>query len=92
MSRYIIIGAALACLASAASATEAIDYSYDARGRLTAVTHGGSVNSGIVTTYQFDAADNRTSVTTTGSPFNNAPMRVIVVPLGTLVVLPIGPA
>lgn len=52
--------------AVAASATETITYTYDARGRLIQVNHSGSVNNGVQTTYAQDKVDNRTNVTTTG--------------------------
>ena len=55
-------------MASAANATETITYSYDARGRVTAVVHSGTVNNSQSTTYSHDKADNRTNVATTGAP------------------------
>lgn len=51
----------------AASAAETITYVYDARGRLVQVTHSGSVNNGVQTTYTYDKTENRTNVTTTGA-------------------------
>ena len=58
---------ALALISSAASATETVTYSYDARGRLIQVARTGTVNNGVTTVYQLDKADNRSSKTTTGS-------------------------
>lgn len=58
----------LALMPSAASATETITYTYDARGRLVQVARTGTVNNGVTTTYQIDKADNRTNKATTGSP------------------------
>lgn len=55
-------------LPSVAGASETISYSYDARGRLKQVSHSGSVNNGVTTTYGYDKANNRTSKTTTGAP------------------------
>ena len=52
----------------AAHAAETITYTYDARGRLVAVVHTGTVNNGVSRTYTIDKADNRTNKTTTGSP------------------------
>jgi hypothetical protein len=49
-------------------ASETINYSYDALGRLTNVSHSGAVNGGTSSSYQFDPADNRTNVTTSGAP------------------------
>jgi YD repeat-containing protein len=64
--------AAAAVLAAAAAAppagNETINYSYDARGRLTNVTHSGSVNNNVVTNYTYDKADNRVTVNVTGAP------------------------
>jgi YD repeat-containing protein len=60
------IGAAL--VAVAAYATETIQYKYDARGRLIQVSHSGTVNNNVVSNYTYDKADNRNTVTTTGSP------------------------
>ena len=83
--RYIA-AAALALLPSLAHASETITYSYDAKGRLTQVAHTGSVNNGVVATYKFDAADNRSSVTVEG-----ALPRVVVVPLNGFTVIPLPP-
>ena len=55
--------AMLALYATSALASEMIAYSYDARGRLTKVSHGGSVNDGLTACYGYDLADNRTNVT-----------------------------
>lgn len=60
----LIIGLTLPVLAHA---TETVAYTYDAKGRLVAVVHSGSVNNGKTTTYTIDKADNRTNVTTTGA-------------------------
>jgi YD repeat-containing protein len=69
MRRTIILaGASLAVFASsAATASETINYSYDARGRLVQVAHTGSVNNGVTTAYAFDKADNRVNKATTGA-------------------------
>jgi hypothetical protein len=50
-----------------ASASETVTYTYDAKGRLIGVVHGGNVNNGVQTVYTYDPADNRTNVTVTGS-------------------------
>ena len=60
--------AALIGIAAMASATETINYHYDARGRLVKVVRTGTVNNGVNTSYTHDKADNRTNVTVTGSP------------------------
>jgi hypothetical protein len=49
-------------------ASETTNYSYDALGRLTNVSHSGAINGGTTSSYQFDPADNRTNVTTSGAP------------------------
>lgn len=53
------------------AAGEATTYSYDAKGRLVTVARAGTVNSGVTAQYGYDKADNRSTVSTTGSP--NAP-------------------
>lgn len=55
-------------VATAAFASETITYSYDAKGRLVAVAHSGTVNNNVVTSYSFDHADNRANSNTTGAP------------------------
>ena len=55
----------LTLVPTAASATETITYTYDARGRLVQVVHSGTVNNGVATSYTIDKADNRTNKTTT---------------------------
>lgn len=57
--------------AFAASASETINYTYDARGRLVQVKHSGTMNNNVTANYQYDKADNRTNVNVT-SP-NPAP-------------------
>ncbi|HEY0623275.1 hypothetical protein [Sphingomonas sp.] len=64
-----VIGlAALTGLAAAALASETVTYSYDARGRLVAVKHSGTVNNNVQANYSYDKADNRTNKTVTGAP------------------------
>lgn len=58
---------ALAAVATA-NASETLNYSYDARGRLVRVQHSGSVNANVVTNYGYDKADNRTLKNVTGAP------------------------
>ncbi|HEY0625545.1 MAG TPA: hypothetical protein VGD10_02310 [Allosphingosinicella sp.] len=55
---------AVASCAAPAFAAETITYSYDVHGRLVKVERQGTVNSGKVTTYTIDKADNRASKTT----------------------------
>jgi YD repeat-containing protein len=45
-----------------------VTYSYDARGRLVQVTHTGTVNNNVASSYTYDKANNRTNKTTTGAP------------------------
>jgi YD repeat-containing protein len=58
---------ALCALASAASASETVAYSYDALGRLTATTTTGSVNNGAGSAIAYDPAGNRTAYSVTGA-------------------------
>lgn len=61
-----VLGASF-LLASAASATETVSYTYDAKGRLVKVERTGTVNNNVTTTYTHDKADNRTNVKTSGA-------------------------
>ena len=58
----------ISAAAAVALASETISYSYDARGRLIAVSHSGSVNNNVVSNYSYDKADNRTNKNVTGAP------------------------
>lgn len=68
--RLLAATTAAALVMPAASASETISYTYDARGRLISVVRSGTVNDGVTSSYSYDKADNRTnvSVTTSGSP------------------------
>jgi len=59
----ILAALIIAVLAAAAgTASETINYTYDARGRLVQVKHSGTVNNNVTANYQYDKADNRTNV------------------------------
>ena len=58
----------LPALAVPAAATETINYTYDAKGRLVKVVRTGSVNNSVTVDYEHDKADNRTRLKTTNSP------------------------
>jgi hypothetical protein len=64
----VLLGGAMIGIAAAAVAAETITYTYDARGRLVKIVHGGNVNNGVVTHYSYDKADNRIDKTVTGAP------------------------
>lgn len=64
----VIAIAALTGLAAVALASETVTYSYDARGRLVAAKHSGTVNNNVQANYSYDKADNRTNKTVTGAP------------------------
>lgn len=66
--RYFAEATLLLASFDAAVASETVSYTYDARGRLIQVQHAGSVNNGLVTTYSFDQADNRSNKTTSSPP------------------------
>ncbi|HEY0130861.1 MAG TPA: Calx-beta domain-containing protein [Allosphingosinicella sp.] len=63
--RYLLAGCVLA-LASAAIASETVTYSYDALGRLTAMTSSGSANNGVTTGIAYDPAGNRSAYNVSG--------------------------
>lgn len=71
-AELLVLGAATAlsvfALAFAARASETINYSYDARGQLVAVSHSGTVNNNVFANYSYDKADNRTNKNVTGAP------------------------
>lgn len=58
----------IAVIPALAIASETINYSYDAKGRLVQVARTGTINNGVTTNYAYDHADNRTNKTTAGSP------------------------
>jgi len=58
----IAISIAALTAAAMASASETINYVYDARGRLVQVTHRGTVNNNVTANYTYDKASNRTNV------------------------------
>jgi len=60
----VLIALSIGALTAAAmaSASETINYTYDARGRLTQVKHSGSVNNNISATYTYDKAGNRNNL------------------------------
>lgn len=60
--------AGIAALSGTAGASETINYTYDAKGRLILVAHSGTVNNGVVANYTLDHADNRKNIKVTGAP------------------------
>ena len=54
--------AAIAAIAVTARASETINYTYDARGRLVKVERSGTVNNNVSAEYKYDKGDNRTNV------------------------------
>jgi YD repeat-containing protein len=59
----VLLALFIAALAGvAATASETINYTYDARGRLVQVKHSGSVNNNVTANYTYDKASNRTNV------------------------------
>jgi YD repeat-containing protein len=66
-----LIAAALAVMATVslrADSAETVTYTYDAKGRLVKVVRNGTTNDNVQTQYTYDKANNRKTVTTTGSP------------------------
>lgn len=68
----LVIALGTGSLAMAANApdmgNETINYTYDAQGRLTNVSHSGSVNNNLQANYTYDKAGNRLTVNVTGAP------------------------
>jgi YD repeat-containing protein len=62
----ISVGAAI--VGSLAMASETVNYTYDAKGRLVKVVHTGTVNNNVTSNYTFDDADNRKTMNVTGAP------------------------
>jgi YD repeat-containing protein len=60
-----MLAAAMAAPMAAPMGNETINYSYDARGRLTNVAHAGTINNNLVSNYTYDKADNRLTVNVT---------------------------
>jgi YD repeat-containing protein len=58
----ILIALMIAAVAATAMASETINYSYDARGRLVQVKHSGTVNNNVSANYSYDKANNRTNL------------------------------
>lgn len=58
-TRFAIAALAFGLIGSAASAAEAVTYTYDARGRLIKVVHTGTVNNNNQVCYKLDKAGNR---------------------------------
>jgi RHS Repeat len=66
--RAFIVFTILILFGAVAYAAETTTYSYDSQGRLITISHTGSTNNNIVTSYTYDKADNRSNKTTSGSP------------------------
>lgn len=67
LARRVVIVVSFLMATFPAFGAESMSYAYDAKGRLIRVSHSGSVNNGVQTTYAHDKAENRTNTTTTGS-------------------------
>jgi hypothetical protein len=69
LASIILMAALLAAIPTALRiGNETINYTYDAQGRLTNVTHAGSVNNSLQANYTYDKANNRVTVNVTGAP------------------------
>lgn len=60
-----IVGATL--VSAAAGASEVVTYTYDAKGRLVRVQHGGGPVSGVDKQYSYDKSGNRQNATVAGA-------------------------
>jgi YD repeat-containing protein len=61
-----------------------VSYTYDALGRVVTVQHSGTSNN-TTTSFTYDKADNRTSISVTGS----ANFKVVVLPIAGFVIIPL---
>jgi len=66
-AELIVVGVLIA-VAGIASASETITYTYDAKGRLILVQHGGTVNNNVTANYTYDAAYTRNNLIVPGAP------------------------
>jgi YD repeat-containing protein len=64
-TKLALAALAFALLGSAASASETVTYTYDARGRLIKVVHSGTVHNNNQVCYKLDKAGNRINVKST---------------------------
>jgi YD repeat-containing protein len=84
----IYVAASLATLAvaipSISAAQQTVSYTYDALGRVVTVQHSGTSNN-TTTSFTYDKADNRTSISVTGS----ANFKVVVLPIAGFVIIPL---
>ena len=67
-TRLALAAATIVAVPALAWAAETITYTYDAKGRLVKVERSGTVNNGVKAEYTHDKADNRVTVTVSGSP------------------------
>lgn len=87
---HMLTGAAMVLLPIAtALASETATYRYDAKGRLTQVTHAGGPSNGVGSTYSFDRADNRVATATAGAWLDAGARPVVVMPIAGMTVLPL---
>jgi len=84
----LLVALAAAASPSTSASSEVANYSYDASGRVVNVTRSGSVNNGLRSTYIYDLADNRNSVSTTGASAYSS-THFVVVPLNGYTLIPI---
>lgn len=70
--RLLLAGTIPLCLTAPSQASETIQYTYDALGRLVEVSRGGAVNEGATSTYQYDPAGNRQNVAATTAWTSNS--------------------
>jgi len=62
LKEKLLIALSIVGLTATAMASETINYSYDARGRLVKVEHSGTVNNNVSANYTYDKANNRTNL------------------------------
>jgi hypothetical protein len=66
-ARVVMLAGTALTFVVPAAAQETATYSYDSKGRVQTVSHSGGVNDGATATYNYDNADNRTSLVVTAA-------------------------
>jgi YD repeat-containing protein len=80
----------LAATGAGAQTTPTVTYAYDTLGRVISATYSGGPNDGLVITYTYDAAGNRTAYQSNGAGNTQQPSLVVIPSLGGTIII-VGP-